>query len=100
MNRRRSSAPRPAIHEVRQQELSHLVLPPPHPKIGDYCSASGDNWGGFALVALQWASSLPLAPAHSARCLEGGEKVRAFLPQNHHVGLQNAGIESASGIHK
>ena len=69
------------LHEARQKKLSRLVLPPPHPRLGSHCSAAGNNWGGFALAAFPRSPSLPLAPARSARSLEGKEKVRAFLPQ-------------------
>ncbi len=74
MNRCGCSAPRPSLHEACQQKLSHLLLPPARQMFGSHCSASGNNWGGFALAALSWASSLPLAPAHSAPGLEGGGK--------------------------
>ena len=67
-------------HEPRQQKLARLVFPPPTQRLAASVQPPRVNWGGFPLAALLRSSSLSLAPAHSARCLEGGEKVCAFLP--------------------
>ena len=75
-------------HEPRQQKLARLVFPPPTQRLAASVQPPRVNWGGFPLAALLRSSSLSLAPAHSARCLEGGEKVCAFPPPKPRFGLQ------------
>jgi len=45
---------RPAsrTHDPRQQKLSRIVLPFACLTVDSHCSASGNNWGGFAQAAL------------------------------------------------
>jgi len=92
-NRCGGSAPRPSLHEPCQQGLSRLLLPPARQMFGSHCSASGNNWGGFALAALPWASSLPLAPAHSAPGLEGGGKGALSSPNTASLRLHDTGTK-------
>jgi hypothetical protein len=78
MNRWRGSAPPPCPARGAPTTVVTPSAATAHQKFGGHHSASGDNWGGFALAALVMASSLPLAPAHLARSLEGGGKGARF----------------------
>jgi hypothetical protein len=79
MNPWRGSAPRPAIHETRQQVVTPRASAA-HQECGSHCSACKGQSGRLRAGCFAKGLLASLAPAQLARCLEGGEKVRAFLP--------------------
>ena len=66
-------------HEPRQQVVVTPRVAAAHPKFGSRCSASKGQSGSLRAGCFDKVL-LAAARPRSARCLEGGENVRAFLP--------------------
>ncbi len=97
----RSSGPFAPVTKRAQQELSRFVRPAARQDLVGRLLSLREFRGGFALTEQDGAASLALAPAQSARCLEGGEKGVSFahwrLRSRNSRGTQPAMTQSGVG---